>query len=90
MNNLITKKRCANFRVKILEISQQVQALHIGSAFSCLEIVDAIYYEIMQSKKECLSKDTFIMSKGHGSMIQNVILEDLGLLTKKDLLQYCT
>ena len=33
--------------------------------------------------------DTFLMSKGHGYMIQAVILEDLGVL-KRDLAAYCT
>ena len=30
------------------------------------------------------------MSKGHGCMIQYVILEDLGMLTRADLDAYCT
>jgi transketolase len=30
------------------------------------------------------------MSKGHGCLAQYVILEDLGVLTRNDILQYCT
>ena len=33
--------------------------------------------------------DTFIMSKGHGCMSQYVILEELKILTRKDLKLYC-
>ncbi len=83
------KKRCLRFRKRIMEVSQQVQALHIGSAYSCTEIVDAIYYGMMRRGADGKSPDTFVMSKGHGCMIQYVILEDLGVLTRKDLDEYC-
>lgn len=84
------RRRCVKFRRRILEVTQQVQALHIGSAYSCTEIVDCIYFELMQLGKGIASLDKFILSKGHGCMIQYVILEELGLLTKKDLALYCT
>jgi transketolase len=83
-----TKLRCFNHRKRILEISQQVQALHISSAFSCTEIVDCIYFELM-SRARGASSDTFLMSKGHGCMIQYVILEELGVLARADLELYC-
>ena len=38
-----SKLRCYEYRKRILEISQKVTALHIGGAFSCLEILDYIY-----------------------------------------------
>jgi transketolase len=83
-----SQDRCKKYRKRILDISQQVQALHIGSAFSCTEIVDAIYHELMTYKEGSYS-DTFLMSKGHGCMIQYVILESLGVLKKMDLDNYC-
>jgi transketolase len=82
--------RCRNYRKRILEISQQVMALHIGSAFSCLEIVDCIYHGLIRTNTDNSSPDTFIMSKGHGCMIQYVILEEMGILSRKDLDEYCT
>lgn len=75
--------RCRRYRRRILEISQQVGALHIAPAFSCVEIVDTIYHELMRPQ------DIFIMSKGHGCMIQYVILEEQGILQKADLDLYC-
>lgn len=83
------KERCNNFRRRILEISQQVMALHIGSAYSCTEIVDSIYYGLMRRDADGSSPDTFLMSKGHGCMIQYVILEAMGVLTRKDMDEYC-
>jgi len=96
MNNTLTsmapenaRNRCKRFRKRILEISQQVQALHIGSAYSCTEIVDAIYFGMMKHDAKWESPDTFLMSKGHGCMIQYVILEELGFLTRQDMDLYC-
>lgn len=86
------KARCLRHRRRILDMSQQVSALHIGSAYSCTEIVDAIYYGLMRPAPAGAKKspDTFLMSKGHGCMIQYVILEDLGILPTSDLDAYCT
>jgi transketolase len=83
------RARCLKFRRRILDISQQVGALHIGSAYSCTEIVDCIYYALMRRHPGGKSPDTFVMSKGHGCMIQYVILEDMGVLTRRDLDLYC-
>ncbi|HEX5864705.1 MAG TPA: transketolase [Casimicrobiaceae bacterium] len=84
------RERCRRYRRRILDISQRVQALHIGSAYSCTEIVDCIYHGLMRRGLDGASPDTFLMSKGHGCMIQYVILEDLGVLSREDLDLYCT
>ena len=85
------RKRCNNYRRRILEISQNVSALHIGGAFSCTEIVDAVYNEFMRRDGNGgESPDTFLMSKGHGCMIQYVILEQLGVMPTADIEAYCT
>ena len=82
------RRRCLQFRRRILDISQSVTALHIAPAFSCLETVDLIYYGLMR-KEGGKFRDTFIMSKGHGCMAQYVILESLGVLSADDLAKYC-
>ena len=83
------KKRCLRYRRRILDISQQVGALHIGSAYSCTEIVDCMYHGLLRRNLDGSSPDTFVMSKGHGCMIQYVILEDHGVLSRDDLDNYC-
>src|SRR5438874_10461269 len=83
------RRRCLQFRRRILDISQTVSALHIAPAFSCLETVDAIYYGLMRSDAEGRSLDTFLMSKGHGCMAQYVVLEARGILSTDDLAHYC-
>jgi transketolase len=83
------RERCRTYRRRILDISQQVQALHISSAYSCTELVDAIYHGLMRRNLDGTSPDTFLMSKGHGCMIQYVILEAMGVLSREDLDRYC-
>lgn len=82
------RRRCLNFRRRILDISQTVSALHIAPAFSCIETVDLIYNGLMRWV-DGNSPDTFIMSKGHGCMAQYVVLESLGILSADDLGKYC-
>ena len=77
-----SKNRCANHRLRLLEISQRVSALHLAGAFSCIEIIDTIYYHCMDES------DVFILSKGHAGIAQYVILESLGLLEKSQLDNY--
>jgi len=83
------RERCRAYRRRILDISQQVTALHVAPAFSCVEITDAIYHGLMRRQPDGSYLDGFLMSKGHGCMIQYVILEELGLLTRTDLDLYC-
>jgi len=87
----VARVRCKRYRRRILDLSQNVSALHIGGAFSCTELVDAIYNELMrQGVADGRSPDTFLLSKGHGCMIQYVILEDLGIMPEGELEKYCT
>ncbi len=82
--------RCLKYRKRILDISQTVKALHAAGAFSCMEMVDTIYFALMRKDNKGRFKDTFLMSKGHSCITQYVILEQLGILSKKDLDEYCT
>jgi transketolase len=83
------RRRCRDYRRRILDISQQVAALHVAPAFSCIEITDVIYNGLMRFEATGEYRDVFLMSKGHGCMIQYVILEEQGVLSRKDLDDYC-
>ena len=52
----ISDKRCYFYRKKILEISQKVEALHIGGSFSSTEILDWILNEKISLKKKFIQK----------------------------------
>lgn len=82
-----SETRCKRYRKRILEISQRVTALHIAPAFSCTELVDVVYNEIMRHDEP---EDIFLMSKGHGCMILYVILAEREILSEADLLAYCS
>src|SRR6266540_4253329 len=85
----VSKERCRRMRRRILDISQKLGALHIAPAFSCLEMVETIYFALMRRGTDGGSLDTFILSKGHGAMAQYVVLEELGILRKEDLDTCC-
>lgn len=85
---LASQDRCRLWRQRILEISQSVSALHIAPAFSCIEIVDSCYFNLMKTDG-LFPRDIFIMSKGHGCMAQYVILEGLGIISTEELNRYC-
>jgi len=82
------RRRCLKFRKRILDMSQTVTALHIGGSFSCLEIVDTIYFGLMRHAGDTPNPDSFILSKGHGSLAQYVCLEELGIITANDMDMY--
>jgi transketolase len=84
-----SRVRCRRMRRRILDLSQRVSALHIAPAFSCLEIVDTIYFGLMHRLPDGSSPDTFLMSKGHGAMAQYAELEQLGILSPAELDSYC-
>ncbi len=79
-----SRRRCLQYRRRILDVSQRVTALHIAPAFSCLEMTDVIYHALKRPE------DAFVMSKGHGCVSQYVILEDLGIMPTQEIERYCT
>jgi transketolase len=88
-NILSSKERCKIFRNKILDISQTVDALHVGGAFSCIEILDYIYSSFIIPTLEQKNKNAFILSKGHGGIAQYVILNYYKIIPDQYLDSYC-
>jgi transketolase len=76
-------------RIKILETIFNAQKGHIGGAYSCIDILTALYYgDLLNLNKSNFSdknRNRFLMSKGHAAIAQYVILHDLGLLSDDDL-----
>jgi transketolase len=83
------RQRCRRYRRKILDLSQKVSALHIAPAFSCTEIVDVIYNGLIRKEPDGSFYDIFLMSKGHGCVVQYIILEEYGVLAADDIELYC-
>lgn len=83
-----SRRRCLRYRKRILEISQKVPALHIAPAFSCIEIVDAVYFGLLRDEPASNHHDSFILSKGHGVMAQYAVLAERGILPQGLLESY--
>ena len=75
-------ERCIQHRIRILELSQKVTAIHIGGSFSAIEIIDAIYNECKRPN------DIFLLSKGHAGVALYVVLESVGLIKSLELDTY--
>lgn len=88
-DSLSSKKRCLYYRRKLLEISQTVQALHMGGALSVIEILDFIYYKFIIPTLANQNPNIFLMSKGHSCIAQYILLASVGIIKKKDLDLYC-
>ncbi len=85
-------KLAKDVRRKIIRISHQAKVGHVGSAFSIVEILVALYFEIMKIDKKTIKddkRDRFILSKGHAAPALYAVLHEKGLLTDKNLADYC-
>lgn len=72
----------------ILSMVHTTKSPHVGSAYSCVEILVALYFKALNiSPKDLLNKDRdrFIFSKGHACAALYTVLHLKGILSKKDL-----
>ena len=75
-------------RRNIIEINYKTKSGHIGSSFSIVEILTALYFKHLKiDPKNPFKKDRdkFILSKGHACPALYTILFHKGLLSKKIL-----
>ena len=82
----------ARFRKKIVDMVCSGKDGHIPSAFSILEIVTALYQNILRvdpMSPNDEDRDVFILSKGHGCLALYVNLHNRGFITEEDLSQFC-
>jgi len=75
-------------RRRILELVYRTGSPHIGSSFSCVDILIALYWQMMSISPEDPSnanRDRFILSKGHGCPALYAVLAEKGFLSGTDL-----
>ncbi len=70
-------------RQKILETTVSAQHGHIGGSLSCVEILIALYYEVMRPQ------DKFILSKGQAAQTIYAILADKDYIKEEELRTFC-
>ena len=75
-------------RLDVLDMVYNSRAGHIGGSMSCMDILCALYYEIMDVEKiraGDADRDRFIMSKGHCAEALYAVLADCGFFPKEEL-----
>ncbi len=88
MDKIKLREKIKEAKHKCLEMCVNAEVGHVTSAFSCVEIVASLYYEIMNINPQIpgwKDRDRFIMSKNHGSVITYPILADLGFFSQSEL-----
>lgn len=83
--------RPATLRRHVLHMASSGNSVHIGCAFSLIEIVAVLYGNVMQydpSAPDSVSRDYLILSKGHGVMAVYAAYRELGWLQQSDLDHY--
>ena len=84
MSNIENYKKIANeARKKALELIYKAQTSHIGSNFSCIDLLTVLF------EKADLDKDKIILSKGWAAASLYYFLWRKGRITKEELNSYC-
>lgn len=71
------KSKADEIRKEVIRIAVKNQCGHIAPSLSCVDILVALYYEVMEPA------DRFILSKSHGGYGLYAILADKGILPKE-------
>jgi len=81
------KKRCSEMRSDILKMLSCAGSGHTGGSLSCVEIIVALYFGVMQfGKDHSDKKDRFILSKGHGCPTLYSAFVQKGYIPKEELM----
>ena len=80
-------------RKKIFLAAYSSGVAHLASAFSLVEILQALYLDGVVRHNphdpKCLERDIVILSKGHGSLALYVVLSEAGYFEEKELYTFC-
>ena len=87
----LTQDLAQRMRKQALLMVHRAKASHIGSALSIVDIVAVLYGRVMSldpSNPELVSRDRFILSKGHACVAVYAALAETGFINGDDLLTY--
>lgn len=83
----ILRKKAEQIRHDLLAVSIKNGAGHIAPSLSCVDILAALYYNVMNYKPSDPrwdNRDRLVFSKAHGCYALYAILADKGVLPKKE------
>lgn len=85
MNSLDQSNKFAkNLKLLVLDMLYESKGMHIGSIFSCIDIISVIFSNKISKK----NKNKFILSKGHAGCALYAALAINGIISKKYLKSY--
>src|SRR5258706_1778628 len=64
------RDRSRLLRARIIETSHKTNTPHLGSCLSCVDILAALYFSVLRidpADPRAVTRDRFILSKGHGA-----------------------
>jgi transketolase len=89
MNSEDYKTIATAARKKVLEMIYRAQTSHIGSNFSCADILVVLYNIANVDKDLQEDRDRIVVSKGWVAATIYVLLAEKGIIPKEDLETYC-
>ena len=78
-------------RKTVLDMAYAGSTVHIGCAFSIIEILAVLYRQYLrypENNPHSLARDYLVLSKGHGVMAQYACMRELGWLSEKAFTHY--
>ncbi len=79
------------FRIHVLKMVYSAQSGHIGGAFSCAEIVAALYFHHLRLDPSCPDwpdRDRLLFSKGHACAMLYAALAERGFFPVEELMTF--
>jgi transketolase len=83
------KKTAQDVRKTVLRLIYQAQTSHIGSNFSCIDLLTVLYSIANLDKDFKEDRDRIIISKGWVAAAVYTFLAKKGIISKEDLETYC-
>jgi transketolase len=87
----MTTFNATHIRKTILNMAYSGATVHIGCAFSIVELLAVLYRKHLKfdpANPESAERDYMVLSKGHGVMAQYACLREIGWLSEDDIGQY--
>jgi transketolase len=87
------EKKAAGLRKKFIKTAAFVEATHVASSLSCIDIITALFFGGVLRYNPAVpldeGRDRFILSKGHAAVALYNALCEAGFFTREELHTYC-
>ncbi|MDR0682276.1 MAG: transketolase [Dysgonamonadaceae bacterium] len=87
------EEKAAYLRKKFIQTAWLVDASHVASSLSCIDIITALYFgNILRyniANPQLPDRDRFILSKGHAALALYNALCEAGFFSRDELYTYC-